>query len=213
MTDNTDPRLDDRQRRVEAERKAGFAEDVAREMRHRLKNQLAVVGSVSKLLARHTDDAKELVQKLEEKLIALSHAQDLLTVHRDDPITSRDAIDQVLAASGAGDHIECLDIPDVTLGHDAVQQLALILNELQTNSLKYGSLRDETGRITLSGSREGRSLSLVWHEDCDRPIEEPERHGAGTQLITRLGSTNDAAASFEWHPRAVTVTFHLRTLD
>ena len=212
MTEYMNRRLNDQIRREEAEREAGFAEAVAREMRHRLKNQLAVVGSVAKLLARHSDSAAEMAGKFENKLIALAQAQDLLTVHREEPITAGDALTQVLGASGAGESIEVLRIPEVRLGDDAVQQLALILGELQTNSLKYGALRDEAGKITLSGQMQGRTLCLHWHEDTGREMAAPDHSGSGLKLLERLGSTGDAKGRIEWHKSGPSVTFHLRTL-
>ncbi|MBX7542047.1 PAS domain-containing protein [Qipengyuania sphaerica] len=213
VTDYMNRRLSDQLRREEAERDADLAESVAREMRHRLKNQLAVVGSVAKLLARHTDTAKELVGKLEQKLLALARAQDLLTVHRDEPVTAFEALRQVLGASGAGDAIELLSIPDVRLGDDAVQQLALILGELQTNALKYGALSNDKGKITLSGLMKGRSLCLHWHEDIGKPLPQPEKLGSGMLLVERIGSTGDAPASVEWHKNGPSIRFYLRTLD
>ena len=212
VTDYMNRRLSDQLRREEAEREAGFAEAVAREMRHRLKNQLAVVGSVAKLLARHSQSAAEMSEKFENKLMALARAQDLLTVHRDEPISAREALSQVLEASGAGEAIEVLDIPDARLGDDAVQQLALILGELQTNSLKYGALRDDKGKITLSGQLQGRSLRLHWHEDTGRKIPPPETSGSGMKLLERLGSTGDAKGQTQWHKSGPSTTFYLRTL-
>ena len=213
VTDYMNRRLSDQIRREEAERDADLAGDVAREMRHRLKNQLAVVGSVAKLLARHTDTAQEMVAKFEQKLLALARAQDLLTVHRDEPVTAAAALEQVLGASGAGDAIDVLAIPEVRLGDDAVQQLALILGELQTNSLKYGALSNDAGKITLSGLMKGRSLCLLWHEDTGGPIDAPTRSGAGMKLLERLGSTGDARASVEWHRNGPSAQFYLRTLE
>ena len=213
VTDYMNRRLSDQMRREEAERDADLAGDVAREMRHRLKNQLAVVGSVAKLLARHTDTARELVAKFEQKLLALARAQDLLTVHRDEPVTAADALQQVLGASGAGESIEVLSIPQVRLGDDAVQQLALILGELQTNALKYGALSNDAGKITLSGLMKGHSLCLLWHEDTGKPVSAPEHSGSGMKLLERLGSTGDSRASVEWHKSGPSAQFYLRTLD
>ena len=212
VTDYMNRRLSDQIRREEAEREAGFAEAVAREMRHRLKNQLAVVGAVAKLLARHSDSAAEMSEKFEGKLMALARAQDLLSVHRDEPITAQEALSQVLGASGAGEAIEVRDIPTVRLGDDAVQQLALILGELQTNSLKYGALREGKGKITLSGQMQGRSLCLHWHEDTGREVSPPERSGSGLKLLERLGSTSDAKGKTEWHRSGPSTSFYLRTL-
>ena len=212
VTDYMTRRLSEQLRREEAEKHAEFSESVALEMRHRLKNQLAVVGSVAKLLSRHSETAEEMQLKLERKIAALARAQDMLTIHRDEPVTAAAAIEQVLGASGAGEAIEVLDIPEVRLGDDGIQQLALMLGELQTNSLKYGALKREVGKITLSATKEGRLLCVHWHEDIGEPMERPEHAGAGMTLLQRLGSTGSHRGKVDWHSSGPAATFYLRTM-
>lgn len=206
-------KLGERMKREEAERYAERSDSVAREMRHRLKNQLAVVGSVAKLLSRNSEDAAELVDKLVAKLQSLARAQDLLTINHAEPPEVGLAVAQVLEASGAGERIEVGTMPEGRLGDDAIQQLALILGELQTNSLKYGALANDSGCITLTGTRSGRDLALHWHEDTGQAMEAPEGEGAGFKLLTRLGSTSNSRASVQWHSRGPTIDFYVRALD
>lgn len=212
VTASVNLRLSEKLRREAAEREAEFSDAISREMRHRLKNQLAVVGSVAKLIARNSTSVEEMNEKFERKILALARAQDLLTIHRDFPISARDAIHQVLEASGAGDQIEVLSIPTVRMGDDAVQGLALILGELQTNSLKYGALASGEGKITLSGRIAGQSLSLHWHEDTGREITKPEATGVGMKILERLGSSTDARATTDWHRTGPAHHFYLRFL-
>lgn len=213
ITDRVQESLNERRLRESAIEAAERSDQIAREMRHRLKNQLAVVGSVAKLLARHSEGSLDLIERLEAKLQALARAQDLLTVQRDQPITSAMAVAQVLEASGAGSLIEVSTIPESRLGDDAIQQLALILGELQTNSLKYGALRNGAGKITLTGTLFQDVLSLHWHEDTGCAVTPPERSGSGRALLTRLGSTGAARAAVNWHATGPAVDFHIRTIS
>lgn len=203
----------ERERREQAEREISYAATVARELRHRLKNQLAVVGAVTKLLSRHTADARDLAAKLDDKLIALARAQDLLTVRREDPILAAEAIEQILTYSGAGDRIEIGGIPPVRLSDESVQQLALLLGELQTNSLKYGALQAEAGRVRLTGSHERGVLSLRWQEDCGGPVVPVETGSGGFQLIRRLGAVGAAKPDISWSAKGIDVGFHTRVLE
>lgn len=196
-----------------AQDKADRSDTVAREMRHRLKNQLAVVGSVASLLARSSADPGELVQKLSGKLQSLARAQDLLTIHHDEPPQVGVALAQVLEASGAGERIEVGTMPQGRLGDDSIQQLALILGELQTNSLKYGALIRNAGRITLTGTRSGREIAIHWHEDLGETIDAPKGEGSGFKLLQRLGSTSQSRAQVQWHSRGPTIDFYVRALD
>lgn len=210
VTAQTVLKHDYRQRLAAAETGLSFAQDMAREMRHRLKNQLAVIGAIAKLLARHTDDARELASKLEDKLLALARAQDLLTDNRDQPIRARDAVAQVLAASGTGERVHVGPCPDVLLGDDAIQHLALVLGELQTNALKHGALREGGGRIDLSGRFAEGVLTLRWREHCAQPVSPPVRGNGGFQLIRRIGSVGARQPTIAWHDCGIIVDFHLR---
>lgn len=199
-----------RQEKASAEEKIQHAGVVVRELRHRLKNQLAVIGAVAKLLARHTDGAKDLARKLEDKLVALANAQDLLTVLRDEPIGLGAAVAQVIRASGAGERVEIGDMPDISIPDESVQQLALILGELQTNALKHGALRDEGGRVRLDGETDGNTVTLRWYEECARTVAPTDSGGGGFQLIQRLGSAGGRRPEINWHARGIAVTFHIR---
>lgn len=203
----------ERERREEAEREIGYADIVARELRHRLKNQLAVVGAVAKLISRHTSDARELARKLDDKLMALARAQDLLTVRRDEPITAGEAVEQILTHSGAGERVEIAAMPHARLSDEAVQQLALLLGELQTNALKHGALKAEGGKVLLNGRCLGNTLTLHWHEECHRAVTPVETGAGGFQLITRLGAVGAAKPAVTWHPSGIDVEFHIRVLD
>lgn len=211
VTTQVEAHLAERERRVEAEREADHAGDIAREMRHRLKNLLAVVSAVAKLLARHTVDARDLAGKLEDKLIALSRAQDLLTIRRDQPVTAPEAVAQVIDASGAGERIVADDIPALCLPDESIQQLALILGELQTNALKHGALRGEEGRVEVTGTAGDGMLTLRWQEDCARAVAPVEAGHGGFQLIRRLGSARGLQPVIAWLPRGIVVEFHVRT--
>lgn len=196
-----------------AEEQVAIADDITRELRHRIKNQLAVVNAVSKLLSRHSASARDLARKLEEKLISLAHAQDLLAIRRDDLLNARQGVAEVLKASGAGDRVEVADIPDVPLPNESVQQLALLLGELQTNALKHGALKHEEGSVRLSGSIDGLTLSLCWEEHCGAPITPVESGNGGFQLIRRLGVSGGKQPKIAWNPDGIAVQFHLRAAE
>lgn len=196
-----------------AESRASMAGLVSHELRHRLKNQLAVVNAVAKLLSRHTADARELSQKLETKLIAMGQAQDLLAIERSGPMTAAEAVSEVLAASGAGDRVAISHMPQLALPEESLQQIALLLSELQTNALKYGALRDGDGTVTLAGSHAPGVLSLHWTEQCGRPVTPVDGGNGGFQLIRRLGASGGQQPVIEWHPDGIAVTVHVRAAE
>ena len=194
------------------DRDADRSARATREMRHRLKNQLAVVSAVAKLLARHTADARELARKLEGKLITLAHAQDIMSMGHNGPIDARDAIDRLLSAGDADERVDVHEIPAAPLPDESVQQIALILDELVANALNHGALRDLKGRATLSGRSQDGILTLRWQEHSGGPVDPVEPNGGGIQLIRRLGSAGCAAPVIGWSPTGIVVEFHVRTV-
>ncbi|TMM46136.1 PAS domain-containing protein [Qipengyuania marisflavi] len=213
ITVSMQERMQDRMRRETAEAEAERSDNVAREMRHRLKNLLAVVSSVAKLISRHATSPREVIDRLEIKLQNLAHAQDLLTISRDQPVNAAVAIQQVLDASGAGEKVTVAALPDARLGDDAIQQLALILGELQTNSLKYGALGSDAGQITLSATLQDAVMCLHWHEDTGAPMSPPEKEGSGFLLMQRLGSTSNHRAKIHWHDNGPAFDFYIRVVS
>jgi chemotaxis family two-component system sensor kinase Cph1 len=64
----------------------------------------------------------------------------------------------------------------------------MIIHELGTNSVKYGSLSVADGSLEISWAterRSGNSLVLDWIESGGPPVGEPPRRGFGLSLIER----------------------------
>jgi two-component sensor histidine kinase len=67
--------------------------------------------------------------------------------------------------------------------------LAMALQELSTNAVKYGALSNDVGEIRISwgldGTRFPPCLHLRWEESGGPPVQVPKRRGFGTRLIER----------------------------
>jgi two-component system CheB/CheR fusion protein len=80
--------------------------------------------------------------------------------------------------------------PKVPLSLERVQAMALAVHELATNSVKYGALKQEGGRLDVAWQLEpdapgGPFVVLDWRESgCVMPAEQPGR-GYGRHLIER----------------------------
>jgi two-component sensor histidine kinase len=65
--------------------------------------------------------------------------------------------------------------------------MAMALNELATNAMKYGALSNASGSVAVAWSvrrEEGeRRLSVRWEERGGPSVRAPERRGFGSQLI------------------------------
>jgi two-component sensor histidine kinase len=67
--------------------------------------------------------------------------------------------------------------------------LAMALQELATNAVKYGALANTVGRLDVGWSVDRQPgeprLHLKWQESGGPPVQAPARRGFGTRLIER----------------------------
>lgn len=171
-------------------REATEAKDLlARELSHRIKNLFALVIGLVGLLARTagTQLVPDFARSLAERLTALSRAFDLVRPSGD----GRKPEVSSLRALGCeivkpyGDRVR-FEGDDVQVGPKAATSIALILHELATNSLKYGSLSALEGVVHASGELRGETYSLTWTEaGGPRVLAPPEHKGFGSILMGR----------------------------
>lgn len=161
------------------------------ELGHRLKNVLSLVQSIANQTFRQADNLAEAAETYSARLISLGRATDILTetAWADARLHS---LGQAALIS-VGDFSERIRIsgPDLDLAPQQALMLTLTLHELATNSLKYGSLSNETGRVDLSWdvttAADGeRQFTLEWRESGGPEISAPAREGFGTRMIGRL---------------------------
>lgn len=154
------------------------------ELRHRVKNTLAVVTAI----ARQTFPRDERLHSFSQRLSALGRAYDLLFAgqegHPKALIT--DVVKAALAPyeQGAETPFEIAG-PPLTVQAEGGLALSLVIHELATNATKYGALSDCNGRVLISWASTNGRVTFTWHEQDGPPVSKPERVGFGSQLIGR----------------------------
>ena len=197
---NTDFPLLDRQGRVQ--RIGGIAEDVTEarlarehqgvllaELKHRVRNMMAVIRSIASRTADSAPDVASYRSLLEGRLLALSRVQMLLTREANAGGSLRGILEsEVGAQAPPGARYELIG-PDVRLSPKAVEVLTLAIHELATNALKYGALSVPEGRLSVKWTpfeRKGLAwLALEWTEEGAPPRAPATRRGFGSDLIER----------------------------
>ncbi len=91
--------------------------------------------------------------------------------------------------------------------------LAMALQELATNAVKYGALSNLTGQVRIAWKVEqndGQScLHLEWAEKGGPPVQVPKRRGFGTRLIERsLAHDLGGTAQISFEPTGLRCTVH-----
>ncbi|MCX7305914.1 MAG: PAS domain S-box protein [Hyphomicrobiales bacterium] len=158
------------------------------ELEHRIKNILATVSAIaSQTLRGDNMDASRTA--FNERLRALANAHDLLTRTQWTSASLESVIASAISPFPA-DRIAVVG-PSVVLGPKRALSLALAINELGTNSLKYGALSVPAGEVSINWSRETGengepAIVLTWVESGGPPVSVPSRRGFGRFLIERV---------------------------
>jgi len=190
---------------------------LANEMSHRVQNLFAIAGALTRISARGAATPGEMATDLCRRLLALGHAHELVRPSMTEQKKAAplgDLLGRLLAAYDdrgvVGDRIR-ISAPDVLVGEGSITTLALIIHELATNSIKYGSLSRVSGHLEICCTVHDREVILVWTETGGPAIAAARgQPGFGSKLIGnsvsgQLGGT----IQFTWPPEGVVVTLRL----
>lgn len=160
------------------------------ELNHRVKNTLATVQSIARQTLRSARSPQQAQEDLESRLLALSRTHDVLTRENWERAGLPDIVAQAIAPYlSRGEQRFEVHGPQVILTPQQALSIAMALQELATNAVKYGSLSNETGTVTIEWSTtqsdKGLYLHLVWKESGGPPVQPPTHRGFGTRLIER----------------------------
>ena len=76
----------------------------------------------------------------------------------------------------------------------------MTLNELCTNTTKFGALSLPLGQVHLDWHVEGERLNLQWSETGGPPVVEPTRKSFGTRMVTALGQRLKGQVELDYRP-------------
>jgi PAS domain S-box-containing protein len=182
------------------------------ELNHRVKNTLATVQSIASQTLRNAETLDEAQAAFEARLFALSRAHNVLTRENWEGASLRAIITEAIAPySNARENRLHLQGPDVRLPPRMALALAMALQELATNAVKYGALSNDAGEITiewrLDGTKAPPCLHLCWEESGGPVVQAPKRRGFGTRLIERsLALDLEGDVRIEFAPTGVICT-------
>src|SRR5664279_5201299 len=123
---------------------------ILEELHHRIKNTLATVSAIAAQSLRTATSIEHGQHAIESRLLALGRAHDLLLQAR---WSSADLADIIRGATepydSEGGGRFSIGGPDLKITSGAVIALAMTLNELCTNTTKFGALSVPSGRIDI----------------------------------------------------------------
>ena len=160
------------------------------ELHHRVKNTLATVSAIVSQSLRNVEGVDHAQQAIEGRLLALGRAHDLLLQTKwsnaDLGAVVRSAIE---AFDDRNESKFSISGPDIRINSGAVVAVAMTLNELCTNAIKYGAFSVPKGRVDLHWTidQQTQRLHLSWTEKNGPLIGPLVKRSFGTRLIETLG--------------------------
>jgi two-component sensor histidine kinase/CheY-like chemotaxis protein len=173
------------------------------ELHHRIKNTLATVSSIASQSFRAAPSIEIGQKAMEGRLTALGRAHDLLMqvswASASLTHTFSNATEPYDSQGGRRFHFNG---PDLRITSGAVIALAMTLNELCTNTTKFGALSVPAGRVEIAWTIDDskRRLRLVWTESGGPAVEPPTRQSFGTRMMKSLGQQLNGQVQLAYEP-------------
>jgi two-component sensor histidine kinase len=171
---------------------------VVDELKHRLKNKLAVVHAVLRHELRAQEDTRT---RIIDRLRALAAADELLARPDTDMVDMREILAAELSPYGEarvtakGDHVR--------LPAKLAATLTLIFHELATNAAKHGAFKAPGGEVSICWRLESSTLEIDWVESGGPPVGAPQRRGFGTGLFRRALDPFHGTISTRFEPTGI----------
>ena len=185
--------------------------ELRRELNHRVKNILVTVQAMAKMTARSAGDDEGRFEAFQSRLAALSAVHAMLFDTPSGAMRFQAAARAILEPFGvmeegrAGPRVS-ISGPGRPLAPEAAKTLALCVQELVTNALKYGALSDEAGRVELRLDVEGERARFAWREAGGPPVSPPGRRGYGTRYVSSaLGALFAAEVEPRYDPEGLRI--------
>jgi two-component sensor histidine kinase/CheY-like chemotaxis protein len=173
------------------------------ELHHRIKNTLATVSAIASQSFRTATSIDHGQKAMEGRLLALGRAHDLLMQ------ISWSSASLTHTLSGATEPYDSqgtrrfhFNGPDIRITSGAVIALAMTLNELCTNTIKFGALSNANGRVEIVWTidEEKQRMRLTWTERGGPSVQHPTRRSFGTRMMQSLGQQLNGAVQLSYDP-------------
>ena len=170
------------------------------ELHHRIKNMLATVGAITNQSLRTATSMAHASSAIDGRFAALARAHDLLTRVSWDNATIDSTVRNAVEPFDQGGGRFNISGEDIRITSSSVIAFAMTLNELCTNTTKFGALSLPAGRVRLSWRVDGERLRFEWAESGGPAVSEPTRKSFGTRMMTSLGQQLKGNVELDYQP-------------
>ena len=194
------------------------SELLAGEMSHRVKNLLAIATGLTQLTGRSAKTVEDMTGELTQRLTALGRAHDLVRPLPGEQGTAALLGDLLAILLAPYDETAAfsgrirISVARMGVGEQTATALAMVIHELATNSVKYGSLSCASGFLDVSSKLHGDDICVIWAETGGPEITEaPALKGFGSRLTARsVAGQLGGGLDYDWQASGLVVTIRMR---
>ena len=170
------------------------------ELHHRIKNMLATVGAITHQSLRTATSMAHASSAIDGRFAALARAHDLLTRVSWENATIDSTIRSAVEPFDQGGDRFVISGDSIRIASSSVIAFAMTLNELCTNTTKFGALSLPAGQVHIDWRIDGDRISFNWVETGGPLVVEPTRKSFGTRMITSLGQQLKGGVMLDYTP-------------
>ncbi|MEO0062557.1 MAG: hypothetical protein RLZZ08_1117 [Pseudomonadota bacterium] len=176
------------------------------EVNHRSKNMLSTIQALAR---RSNRDEAGFMARFEDRVRSLAVNQDILVSREWREVPLPDLVRGQTGLMAAAPGAIRSSGPPLALKPRAAEVVGMALHELATNSLKYGALSVDGGRVDIGWDRNEAGFRMWWREHGGPSVATPQRTGFGTRLIRDVPRHNlSATVVLSYDEAGVSWTLH-----
>lgn len=172
--------------------------NVAREMHHRVKNNLQIIASLLNLQLRRLRDpsAREALESSIRRIMSIAVVHEVLSERHTglvDPVSIvRNVVDSVVRAMSGPSQRIAVSVEGesgLALNSQQATSVAVVVNELLGNALKHGLRERAEGNVMIRLGQDDDSFTLIVRDDGEGPpagFDLERDQGLGLQLIRTI---------------------------
>ncbi len=170
------------------------------ELHHRIKNMLATVSAITQQSLRTAPSVAHASSAIDGRFAALARAHDLLTQASWENATIDGTIRSAIEPFDQGNHRFVISGDDIRISSSSVIAFAMTLNELCTNTTKFGALSVPGGQVRVGWAAANDRLRFEWVETGGPGVDKPTHKSFGTRLISSLGQQLKGSVDLDYRP-------------
>lgn len=186
------------------------------EIAHRTKNNLAMLSAMVRLQSRALGrEGSEALEKTSQRIQTMAEVYDHLMLRDQTKIVDLkeyvgDIVRRLISLSGDKPVALRCELDEAYAHSEVAVPIAIIMNELVTNSIKYGFPDDRPGQILVELRTNGDMVLSVSDNGVGMPAADAATKGIGSKIVALLAQQLNATLTYEQAQPGCRVVLRMR---